>query len=126
MNTICGAGDPNSRSGVAIYVYLCNKSMENKCFYNSDGDFLIGILVSTFVCAHLLKCFLLVSVPQQGSLHLYTEFGQLLVQPNEIVIVQVSVSEPFFTSHKSTCPFPRVARNEVRSVGGGSISGLCP
>ena len=42
LATVCGAGDPKTRSGVAIHVYTCNKSMQNKCFYNSDGDFLIG------------------------------------------------------------------------------------
>ena len=28
------------------------------------------------------------SVPQQGSLHMLTEFGRLEVAPNEIVVVQ--------------------------------------
>ena len=40
--TVCGAGDPKTRHGTAIHVYLCNVSMTNKCFYNADGDFLIG------------------------------------------------------------------------------------
>lgn len=30
LRTICGAGDPRVRSGVAIYIYSCNVSMENK------------------------------------------------------------------------------------------------
>lgn len=42
LHTVCGAGDPLSRHGIAIHVYLCNSSMSNKAFYNSDGDFLIG------------------------------------------------------------------------------------
>lgn len=42
LHTICGAGDPLSRHGIAIHVYLCNDSMKDKAFYNSDGDFLIG------------------------------------------------------------------------------------
>ncbi|XP_063486727.1 homogentisate 1,2-dioxygenase isoform X3 [Symphalangus syndactylus] len=42
--------------------------MENRCFYNSDGDFLI--------------------VPQKGNLLIYTEFGKMLVQPNEICVIQ--------------------------------------
>lgn len=42
LHTICGAGDPTTRSGIGIHVYLCNTSMENKCFYNADGDLLIG------------------------------------------------------------------------------------
>lgn len=42
LHTICGAGDPKSRHGIAIHVYLCNASMSDRAFYNSDGDFLIG------------------------------------------------------------------------------------
>jgi homogentisate 1,2-dioxygenase len=42
LHTICGAGDPRIRTGLAIHVYLCNASMTDKAFYNSDGDFLIG------------------------------------------------------------------------------------
>jgi homogentisate 1,2-dioxygenase len=42
LNTICGAGDPRTRSGITVYVYTCNASMINRCLYNSDGDFLIG------------------------------------------------------------------------------------
>ncbi|KAM9583121.1 homogentisate 1,2-dioxygenase isoform 3-T4 [Trichechus inunguis] len=38
------------------------------CFYNSDGDFLIA--------------------PQKGKLLIYTEFGKMLVQPNEICVIQ--------------------------------------
>ena len=42
LATVCGAGDPKTRDGVAVYIYTCNKSMGNKAFNNSDGDFLIG------------------------------------------------------------------------------------
>ncbi|GFT03781.1 homogentisate 1,2-dioxygenase, partial [Nephila pilipes] len=68
IKTICGAGDPKIRHGVAIHVYLCNVSMEDKCFYNADGDFLI--------------------VPQQGRLTVTTEFGRMYVEPNEICVMQ--------------------------------------
>lgn len=44
LHTVCGAGDARSRHGLAIHVYLCNASMDNTAFYNSDGDFLIGML----------------------------------------------------------------------------------
>lgn len=80
LNTVCGAGDPRMRNGVAIHVYTCNKSMENKAFYNSDGDFLI--------------------VPQKGTLRITTEFGRMLVEPNQICVIQqgirfaVQVTEP--------------------------------
>ncbi|XP_012319339.2 homogentisate 1,2-dioxygenase isoform X4 [Aotus nancymaae] len=68
LHTLCGAGDIKSNNGIAIHIFLCNTSMENRCFYNSDGDFLI--------------------VPQKGNLLIYTEFGKMLVQPNEICVIQ--------------------------------------
>ena len=43
MSTVCGAGDPLIRHGIAIHVYAFNQSMNDKAFYNSDGDFLFGI-----------------------------------------------------------------------------------
>ncbi|XP_023937248.2 homogentisate 1,2-dioxygenase [Bicyclus anynana] len=68
LHTVCGAGDPRSRHGIAIHVYLCNDSMRNSAFYSSDGDFLI--------------------VPQQGVLNITTEFGKMEVRPNEIAVIQ--------------------------------------
>mmetsp|Transcript_12162 Transcript_12162/g.28120 ORF Transcript_12162/g.28120 Transcript_12162/m.28120 type:complete len:440 (+) Transcript_12162:27-1346(+) len=66
--TVCGAGDPSVKHGMAVHIYACNKDMVNKCFYNSDGDFLI--------------------VPQQAPLLITTEFGQMLVTPGEICVLQ--------------------------------------
>lgn len=68
LHTICGAGDPKSRNGLAIHVYMCNTGMVDCAMYNSDGDFLL--------------------VPQEGSLDIITEFGRLKVNPNEIVVIQ--------------------------------------
>lgn len=85
--TVCGAGDPKARSGLAIYIYTCNKSMKNKCLYNSDGDFLIGIIYNVYYNTLDLNC--MCSVPQTGDLHILTEFGQLYIQPKEIVVIQV-------------------------------------
>ncbi|XP_074594386.1 homogentisate 1,2-dioxygenase [Brevipalpus obovatus] len=79
LRTIAGAGDPRIRNGIVIYTYECNQSMANKCFYNSDGDFLI--------------------VPQKGTLFIKTEFGRLRVDPLEICLIpqgmkfSVTVSE---------------------------------
>lgn len=42
LHTLCGAGDARTRAGIAVHIYLCNSSMRDKAFYNSDGDFLIG------------------------------------------------------------------------------------
>ncbi|XP_060006496.1 homogentisate 1,2-dioxygenase isoform X3 [Lagenorhynchus albirostris] len=68
LHTLCGAGDIRSNNGLAVHIFLCNTSMGNRCFYSSDGDFLI--------------------VPQKGKLLIYTEFGKMLVQPNEICVIQ--------------------------------------
>lgn len=68
LATICGGGDPRARHGLAVYVYACNTSMPDACFYNSDGDFLI--------------------VPQMGTLLIRTEFGHLRIAPNEIAVIQ--------------------------------------
>lgn len=68
LSTVCGAGDPKSRHGIAVHVFACNASMVNRAFYNSDGDFLI--------------------VPQQGALDITTEFGKMFVSPNEICVIQ--------------------------------------
>ncbi|KAL1123433.1 hypothetical protein AAG570_002513 [Ranatra chinensis] len=68
LRTVCGAGDPKSKSGIAIHIYTCNMPMENKAFYNADGDFLI--------------------VPQKESLVIKTEFGMMKVDPNEICVIQ--------------------------------------
>ena len=42
LHTVCGAGDPRTRHGLAVHVYACNADMDDKCFYNADGDLLIG------------------------------------------------------------------------------------
>ncbi|CAG8443021.1 4695_t:CDS:10 [Ambispora gerdemannii] len=78
LSTLAGAGDPTLKNGLAIHIYRANKNMENMAFYNSDGDFLI--------------------VPQHGRLDIFTEFGRMLVSPNEIAVIprgiRYSVSLP--------------------------------
>ena len=68
IHTVCGAGDIRSRNAIGIYIYTCNKSMENRALYNADGDFLI--------------------VPQQGDLKITTEFGLIEIAPDEICVIQ--------------------------------------
>jgi homogentisate 1,2-dioxygenase len=63
MKRLAGAGDPKTRYGVVIYIYTCNSSMQDKCLFNSDGDFLI--------------------LPQDGILNVTTEFGKMTVDPQE-------------------------------------------
>ncbi|CAI4222209.1 unnamed protein product [Auanema sp. JU1783] len=67
LYTVCGGGDVISRSGLSVHLYACNSSMNSRAFYNADGDFLI--------------------VPQQGSLEVTTEFGRLLVEPQQIIVI---------------------------------------
>eukprot|EP01087_Luapelamoeba_hula_P007990 TRINITY_DN1982_c0_g1_i1.p1 TRINITY_DN1982_c0_g1~~TRINITY_DN1982_c0_g1_i1.p1 ORF type:complete len:455 (-),score=62.84 TRINITY_DN1982_c0_g1_i1:39-1379(-) len=80
LKALVGAGSPAMRAGIGIYVYTANVSMEDKAFYNSDGDLLI--------------------VPQKGPLVIQTEFGFIDVAPGEITVIQrgirfsVQLSEP--------------------------------
>jgi homogentisate 1,2-dioxygenase len=55
------------KEGLSIYNYVFTSPMDNKCFYNSDGDFLI--------------------VPQLGNLLIITEFGKLFITPCEIIVI---------------------------------------
>jgi len=66
--TMAGAGDPDAGIGLAAHVYVANKSMTDRFFYNADGEMLI--------------------VPQVGQLHLYTEMGFIAVAPNQIAVIQ--------------------------------------
>jgi homogentisate 1,2-dioxygenase len=67
MHLLGASGEPASKSGLAIYMYLFQKSMKDSYMYNSDGDLLI--------------------VPQEGVLHIRTELGRLCVQPSEICVL---------------------------------------
>jgi homogentisate 1,2-dioxygenase len=68
LKTVAGSGDPSLREGLAVHVYVCNKSMVKRAYVNSDGDSLL--------------------VPQQGTLDIQTEFGHLFVQPGEVCVIQ--------------------------------------
>ena len=68
LHTVCGAGSPTTKHGLAIHAYACNASMRDKSFCNSDGDMLL--------------------VPQQGALHVTTELGRLCVPVGHIAVVQ--------------------------------------
>ncbi|KAJ1928632.1 hypothetical protein FBU59_007116, partial [Linderina macrospora] len=68
LHTVCGAGDTALKSGLAVHIYMATQSMERRAFCNSDGDFLI--------------------VPQQGRLDITTEFGPIVVAPNQVAVIQ--------------------------------------
>ena len=65
--TMGGNGDPSFQIGVAIHVYAVNASMENRFFYNADGEMLI--------------------VPQEGALKFHTELGIIGLAPGEIGVI---------------------------------------
>ncbi|HUP45816.1 MAG TPA: homogentisate 1,2-dioxygenase [Thermoanaerobaculia bacterium] len=65
---ICGNGSPSASTGIAVYVYAANRSMETRVFYDADGEMLI--------------------VPQEGPLRIATELGVIEVEPGEIAVVQ--------------------------------------
>lgn len=65
--TVAGNGSADSQSGMAIHLYAANTSMQNRFFYNADGEMLI--------------------VPQLGALSLRTELGVLHVATGEIAVI---------------------------------------
>lgn len=67
MMTLAANGDPALRLGMAVHMYLANRSMEQRAFMNLDGEMLI--------------------VPQQGALVVTTELGVLWAKPTEIVVI---------------------------------------
>jgi len=67
IKTQAGHGDPKSKSGLAVHMYAADKGMGKSCIYNSDGDFLI--------------------VPQQGTLDVKTEHGNISVPPKHICVI---------------------------------------
>jgi homogentisate 1,2-dioxygenase len=65
--TLAACGDAAVQAGIGIHVYLANRSMTDRYFFNADGELLI--------------------VPQQGALTAHTECGILAVQPGEVLLV---------------------------------------
>jgi len=65
--TIAGSGDAADQHGVAVHVYRANRPMENRYFYDADGELML--------------------VPQEGAIALATEFGRLEVKPGEITVI---------------------------------------
>jgi homogentisate 1,2-dioxygenase len=55
------------QTGAAAHVYAANRSMQQRAFYDADGELLI--------------------VPQQGRQRFVTEFGTIDVEPQEIVVI---------------------------------------
>jgi|TARA_B110000503_G_scaffold143702_1_gene247253 homogentisate 1,2-dioxygenase len=67
LYTIAGCGDAGAQIGSGIHIYRANRSMEDRYFYNCDGEMLI--------------------VPESGTLSIHTECGVLDVAPESIAII---------------------------------------
>ena len=65
--TMAGNGDPHAQNGFGIHLYVANRSMTERVFYDADGELLI--------------------VLQHGRLRLATELGVIEAQPHEIVVI---------------------------------------
>ena len=95
ITTIAGNGDLFAQSGIAIHVYACNRDMEDRFFYNADGETLI--------------------VPEMGGLTIYTELGMIDVNPGEVCCLprglkfRVAISD----NPKSKIQNPKSARGYI-------------
>jgi homogentisate 1,2-dioxygenase len=67
LATIAGNGSAAAQHGIGIHVYVANRSMQGRYFYNADAELLI--------------------VPQLGRLRIATELGVLEIAPQEIVVI---------------------------------------
>ena len=67
LTTLATCGDMRAQHGAAVHVYAANRSMQDRVFYDADGELLL--------------------VPQEGRLMLFTEFGRLAVEPGEIAVL---------------------------------------
>lgn len=65
--TLAANGDARLQTGIGIHVYLANRSMTDRYFYDADGELLI--------------------VPQQGRLRLHTECGALEAGPGDVALI---------------------------------------
>lgn len=65
--TMAANGNANGQAGIGIHVYVANKSMDKRFFYNADGEMLF--------------------VPQHGELLLKTELGHLSIKAGEIAVI---------------------------------------
>ena len=67
MTTMVANRDPASLEGVAVHVYAANRGMDDRYFFDADGELLI--------------------IPQQGRLDLFTEMGRFDLAPGEIALI---------------------------------------
>jgi homogentisate 1,2-dioxygenase len=67
LATIATNGDVHAQKGIGIHVYRANRSMQDRFFYNSDGELLL--------------------VPELGNITVRTECGVLNAGPGQVAII---------------------------------------
>jgi homogentisate 1,2-dioxygenase len=67
VTTIAGNGDLFAQTGIAIHIFACNKDMEERFFYNADGEMLV--------------------VAEKNRVRFLTELGILEIGPGEIAVI---------------------------------------
>ncbi|MBS0214289.1 MAG: homogentisate 1,2-dioxygenase [Proteobacteria bacterium] len=67
LYTMGGNGSAAAQQGIGIHLYVANRDMQGRYFYDADGELLI--------------------VPQQGRLHIETELGAMDIEPQEIAVI---------------------------------------
>lgn len=72
IRSITTAGDVMTQVGMASHVYVANADMQDDYFFNADGEMLL--------------------VPQQGSISVFTELGQIHAAPGEICLIPRGVT----------------------------------
>lgn len=67
ITTIAGNGDLFAQTGIAIHIFACNKDMQEKFFYNADGEMLV--------------------VAEKNRVRFLTELGIIEIKSGEIAVL---------------------------------------
>lgn len=67
LTTLATCGEMRAQRGAAVHVYAINRSMQDRVFYDADGELLV--------------------VAQMGRIEFFTEFGRLAIEPGEIAVI---------------------------------------
>ena len=67
LTTVAGNGNSFSQLGIAVHIFACNKDMQNRFFYNADGEMLV--------------------VAEKNRVRFFTELGVLEIGSGEIAVL---------------------------------------
>lgn len=67
LYTVAGNGSAATQSGIGVYVYATNRSMQGRFLYSADGELLL--------------------IPQFGRLRIATECGLIDVEPQQVALI---------------------------------------